>query len=95
LAPLVTLCSIDPRSGGRPGSPARQYRVNAGYRGVKTPSGVVAPGGGGRRLISIAVAVGVTASWRERRAMADLAYALLVIGVFGVLALVLRGLERL
>jgi len=27
--------------------------------------------------------------------MADLAYAVLVIGVFGVLALMLRGLERL
>jgi hypothetical protein len=37
----------------------------------------------------------VTASRGERRVMADLAYAVLVIGVFGVLALMLRGMERL
>jgi hypothetical protein len=32
---------------------------------------------------------------RGKRVMADLAYAVLVIGVFGVLALMVRGLERL
>jgi hypothetical protein len=37
----------------------------------------------------------VIAEVREWRVMADLAYAVLIIGVFGVLALVLRGLERL
>ena len=41
------------------------------------------------------VAAGATAEVREWRVMADLAYAVLIIGVFGVLALVLRGLERL
>jgi hypothetical protein len=33
--------------------------------------------------------------WEGARAMADLAYVVLLIGIFGVLALTLRGLERL
>lgn len=41
------------------------------------------------------VAVGVAREERGAALMADLAYAVLLIGVFGLLALMLRGLERL
>jgi len=62
---------------------------------VKRPSGDDAPGGADGTLLAIAVAVRVAAEVRGAGVMADLAYAVLVIGVFGVLALMLRGLERL
>ena len=53
------------------------------------------PVGADARFSRSRVAAGATAEVREWRVMADLAYAVLIIGVFGVLALMLRGLERL
>jgi hypothetical protein len=92
---LITLRTTVPRSGGELAHRPCQFRVKAAYGGVNTPSGDVARGGRGCRLSPVAIAVGVIAEVREWRVMADLAYAVLIIGVFGVLALVLRGLERL
>jgi hypothetical protein len=65
--------------------------------GVKEPSGTADRLTRRRRLVPVAVAVGVAWSPCGEGApqMADLAYALLLIVVFAVVALTVRGLERL
>lgn len=64
---------------------------------VKDTSGTAIRLSLGCTLIPVAVAVGVAWSPCGEGAtqMADLAYALLLIGVFTLLALTLRGLERM
>ncbi|MCK2254581.1 MULTISPECIES: hypothetical protein [unclassified Crossiella] len=70
---------------------ARKDHVNATVRGVKESSGPVS---GLNPACTLAPVVELPS--REGSAqMADLAYAVLLIGGFLVLALTLRGLERL
>jgi len=74
----------------------RQFCVNTGRAGVKESSGDLHSGGSSVH----AVAGGFTDrgdSGLSRRAarMADVAYVALTLGIFGLLALMLRGLEKL
>jgi hypothetical protein len=70
----------------------RQYRVKARHRGVKDASaGTPAT----RRCAQSFGAVTTKGGPAGRCTVADLLYAVLLIGVFVVLALTLRGLEKL
>ena len=73
----------------------RQRRVKNPIEGVKDASGM--PGMPPFVLHAVArqAAGGGSIRGREGSAMADLAYAFLLIGVFGVLVLTVRGLEKL
>lgn len=72
---------------------ARQGRVNGRDRGIKRASARVDYPLRQAQCCAVLVAKGVTCP--ERCLVADLLYAVLLIGVFVVLALTLRGLEKL
>jgi hypothetical protein len=91
-------------AGGVPNPEAA--RETAVTRGVKTASmsgasGVKAPSGGLKWLIPRCtltpgvVAAPATCSSRRAPQMADVAYVALALGIFLLLALMLRGLEKL
>jgi hypothetical protein len=71
----------------------RQGRVNGHVRGVKEASDVVDDLGCAPHSGRVRSPKGVTCA--ERCLVADLLYAVLMIGIFVVLALALRGLEKL
>ena len=72
-------------------SPRHQYRVKEPVKGVKEPS----DGPDHRvRVMHASLRQDHWMSGRER-VMADLAYALLLVGIFLVLGLTVRGLEKL
>lgn len=77
-------------------SPRRQDRVNPPIVGVKESSETAV------RLVPECTLCALRSpsgrpepTWERSMSMADLAYAVLLVGVFLVLALTLRGLERL
>ncbi|WP_410591696.1 hypothetical protein [Amycolatopsis sp. lyj-23] len=70
-----------------------QGRVKACQERIKAPSADAARAARSRRVTSSRSPNPVTCP--ERCPVADLLYAVLLIGVFVVLALVLRGLEKL
>jgi len=70
-----------------------QEAVKAPDRGIKTPSDRGRDGLYQAQCGEVLVTDGVTCP--ERCLVADLLYAVLLIGVFVVLALTLRGLEKL
>jgi hypothetical protein len=74
-------------------SPGPQERVNARENGVRRPSAQL--NGYRPRPHSVAGAVTGRVTRYGRCEMADLLYAVLLIAVFAVLALTLRGLEKL
>ena len=79
----------------RSAPPGRQDRVNVVRNLINRTSG--AGNGVAVRCTLCGVTV-VTGTARHRKGapeMADLAYAVLLIGVFALLALMVRGLERL
>ncbi|WNV86052.1 hypothetical protein [Umezawaea sp. Da 62-37] len=79
-----------------PPSPRRQERVNGLVAGVKEASGKPRTAElGVHAPCAAAVGVARSPSGEGASQMADLAYALLLIGVFALTALALRGLERL
>lgn len=68
--------------------------VNVGRYGVKVPLGPFSRRSGRYTLASFGRQRG-DPPWKEHAPMADLAYAVLLLGGFGVLILTLRGSEKL
>ena len=72
----------------------RQRFVNARRPRVKVSSGACAAASARYTLASFGRRTGDPV-WREHGPMADLAFAVLLVGAFAVLVLTLRGLEKL
>jgi hypothetical protein len=73
---------------------SRKEFVNAGRSGVKVSSAPRCATSARYTLASFGRQWGGP-PWREHVPMADLAFAVLLVAAFGVLALTLRGLEKL
>ena len=74
---------------------ARQERVRACQCRIKGPSAAFYQRERKRTLSRVRSLERVAARRKKGRSMADVAYVALLIGVFALLALMLRGLEKL